>query len=381
MKLFEHEAKRFFGEGDIQIPRGEVVDIPQEAADAVAELGGAGVLKAQVLVGGRGKAGGIRLVDSTAAAEEEAKAIMGMAIKGERVERLLVEEKLSIEQEIYLSVIFDRGVSKPRILLSSEGGVDIEGTAKRSPEKIARPVVDIIAGVMPYQARRIAKSAGFRGRMILAIADMMVKLYGVFRTLDAEIAEINPLVLTEDGKLVAADAKVIVNDDSLFRQPSVRAIAQSRPAEVTLEARARNAGFAYVDLDGDVGVIGNGAGLVMASLDLVNYYGGKPANFMDIGGGVRPEQMKRAIELTLENPRIKALLINVFAGINRCDEIAKGIVGLLEEGGLRVPLVVRMIGTNEDEGRRIMREAGIETSDSMEAAVERAIGLARGGRR
>jgi succinyl-CoA synthetase beta subunit len=381
MKLFEHEAKRFLEEGGIPIPRGAVADTPREAADAIEELGGTGVLKAQVLVGGRGKAGGIRLVEDSAAAEEEASAIIGMEIMGEAVDRLLVEEKLSIEQEIYLSVIFDRAVSKPRILLSSEGGVDIEETAKRSPEKIARPVVDIIAGIMPYQARRVAKSAGFRGRMILGIADMIGKLYGVFRALDAEIAEINPLVLTKEGKLVAADAKVIVNDDSLFRQPDVQAIARSRPAEMTLEARVRDAGFAYVGLEGDVGIIGNGAGLVMASLDLVNYYGGKPANFMDIGGGVRPEQMRRAIELTLENPRIKVLLINVFAGINRCDEIAKGIVSLLEEGGLRVPLVVRMIGTHEDEGRRILKEAGLETFDSMETAVERAINLAREERR
>ncbi|OYT63269.1 succinate--CoA ligase subunit beta [Candidatus Bathyarchaeota archaeon ex4484_205] len=364
MKLHEYQAKEIFAREGIPVPMGRIARNPREAFEISREIGSEVVLKAQVLVGGRGKAGGI-LFSSLEEVEEKSRKIFSTEIKGERPELILVEERLNSVKEFYLGITFDRSRGRPVVMTSSEGGVEIEEVARRSPEKITWVEVDPLKGIYPYMIRKLSRP--FPKEVRKEAHEIIAKLYEIFVKYDAELAEINPLIY--DGKkLVAADAVLNINDDSLFRQNFKR-------EEEGIEGIASREGFSYVTLDGEIAIIGNGAGLTMATLDAVEMEGGKAANFLDIGGGVPPEGMKKALEIVYMNEKAKLVLVNVFGGINRCDEIAQGIRMFFEERGgkLDKPLVVRLTGTNEEEGRRILEEIGIEVYKDLREAVKSAV--------
>ena len=366
MKLKEYEGKELFKKYKLAVPAGFIATTPEEVADGLYQLkGDEVVLKAQVLVGGRGKAGGIKICSKERAAEV-AKKMLGTRIKGEPVLELLVEEKLKIDQEMYLSFTVSRAEKGLALLFSLEGGVDIEELAKRSPEKIARIFMTEFDDKAVYQD--------------LKWLDYGKELFGIVRALhmlmiheDAQLVEINPLVLS-GGVLVAADSKVIIDDNSLYRHKDY---ARQKEFELTgLEAEARKSGLQYVELDGNIAIIGNGAGLVMATLDIIDHFGGKPANFLDVGGGASVEKMEKALDIALSKP-VKGLFINVFGGITRCDDIAQGLVNYQKEKKMTVPMVVRLIGTNESEGRTILKENGISALDSMETGAKEIVELAK----
>jgi len=364
LKLHEYQAKEIFAREGIPVPMGRIARNPREAFEISREIGSEVVLKAQVLVGGRGKAGGI-LFSSLEEVEEKSRKIFSTEIKGERPELILVEERLNSVKEFYLGITFDRSRGRPVVMTSSEGGVEIEEVARRSPEKITWVEVDPLKGIYPYMIRKLSRP--FPKEVRKEAHEIIAKLYEIFVKYDAELAEINPLIY--DGKkLVAADAVLNINDDSLFRQNFKR-------EEEGIEGIASKEGFSYVTLDGEIAIIGNGAGLTMATLDAVEMEGGKAANFLDIGGGVPPEGMKKALEIVYMNEKAKLVLVNVFGGINRCDEIAQGIRMFFEERGgkLDKPLVVRLTGTNEEEGRRILEEIGIEVYKDLREAVKSAV--------
>jgi len=379
MKLFEYEAKDIAGKFGIPRPRGVVVETPEEARRAFESIGGPVVLKSQVLVAGRGKAGGIRFANSADEAYSVAKALLGSEIKGEKVLKLLVEEKIKVKRELYAGFVINRASKSYSYLASTEGGVDIEEVAERSPEKIVRGDVDPLEGLKEYEARYIARKMGYRGKQLVELGAIIKRLYDIAISYDGELIESNPLVETEDGSFVAADMKLIIDDNSLYRHKEYEARAKVPGPELTpLEARAKAAGLAYVDLDGYVGIVGNGAGLTMATLDLVKEFGGEPANFCDMGGTATVERMVEALEIVLSNPRTKVLLMNVLGGIIRCDEVARAVVKVKEKMGFAKPMVIRLVGTNEEEGKRILAEAGISSFDSMEEAAMRAVEFARG---
>ena len=379
MKLLEYEAKEYFKKYGIPTPWGRMVTAPEAAADAVKDLGRPAVIKVQLPVGGRGKAGGVKFADTPAEAELAASQLLGMRIKGLTVERLYVEEKIRIVNEVYLGVTVDRGNRCYVILASREGGMDIEEVAAKTPEKIVRHRVDPVLGLRSYHCNLIAKRLGYGDRKMRAFASFVSKLYELAVEMDAELTEINPLAEVEDG-FIAADARLNVDNNALYRHKELEEkLLHSYQGELTereMEARAMD--LAYVELDGDIGVIGNGAGLTMATLDTVMLYGGKAANFLDLGGGATPERIGRAVKFVLGDPRTRALFVNVLGGITRCDHTAEGIVAARKELGVTKPIVVRMMGTKEVEGKAILREAGIETLDSMEEAADIAVRLAGG---
>lgn len=370
MKLKEYEGKELFRKYKLAVPAGFVATTPEEVADCLHELKGEEVvLKAQVLVGGRGKAGGIKICPKEEAAEV-AKTMLGTRIKGEPVLEILVEEKLRIEQEMYLSFTVSRAEKGLVLLFSLEGGMDIEELAKRSPEKIARiSMTEFDAKAVHADLKWLYCGKELFG-LVKALHAMMIQE-------DAQLVEINPLVLS-DGRMVAADSKVIIDDNSLYRH---REYASHKELELTgLEAEARKSGLQYVELDGDIAIIGNGAGLVMATLDVIAHFGGRPANFLDVGGGASVEMMEKALDIALSKP-VKGLFINVFGGITRCDDIAKGLANYKREKNITVPMVVRLIGTNEGNGRTILKKNGISALDSMEAGAKRIVELVREGGR
>lgn len=379
MKLLEYEAKEYFKKYGIPTPWGRMVTTPEAAADAVKDLGRPAVIKVQLPVGGRGKAGGVKFADTPAEAELAASQLLGMSIKGFTVEKLYVEEKIRIVNEVYLGVTVDRGNRCYVILASGEGGMDIEEVAARTPERIVRHRVDPVLSLRSYHCNLIAKRLGYGDRKMRAFASFVSKLYELAVEMDAELTEINPLAEVEDG-FIAADARLNVDNNALYRHKELEEkLLHSYQGELTereMEARAMD--LAYVELDGDIGVIGNGAGLTMATLDTVMLYGGKAANFLDLGGGATPERIGRAVKFVLGDPRTRALFVNVLGGITRCDHTAEGIVAAREELGVTKPIVVRMMGTKEVEGKAILREAGIETLDSMEEAADIAVRLAGG---
>ncbi|RLI05998.1 ADP-forming succinate--CoA ligase subunit beta [Candidatus Bathyarchaeota archaeon] len=301
--------------------------------------------------------------------------MLNSKVKGLTVKSLLVEEKLDIVHEFYASVTVDRAARSYVVLASTEGGVDIEEVAEKSPEKIIRYRVDPLYGFSEFNARKIVKKLGLDGEDLRKSASIVYNLFRVAMDYDAELAETNPFVKTSDGRFVAVDVRIIVDDNALFRHPELKDRETTRPEDTPLEAEARKIGLAYVDLEGEVGVLGNGAGLVMATLDLVKHYGSSPANFLDIGGGARADLIKNSIKIILSKPQVKVVLVNILGGITRCDEVAKGIVEALNETGLRKPLAVRMIGTREEEGRKILEDAGIHVYSSMEEAAQGALKL------
>ncbi|PUA34345.1 MAG: succinate--CoA ligase subunit beta [Candidatus Terraquivivens tikiterensis] len=375
MKLYEYEAKQLLSSYGIPVPEFGLAKTPEEAREIASRLGGKVVLKAQVLVAGRGKAGGIKFAESPQEAYEVAKGLLGMEIKGEKVNSLLVSKAVDIQRELYLSIVVDRSVGAASILASPEGGIDIEELAAKYPEKIVKVYVDPLVGLKAHHVRRVVGSMALSEEQKKALHDITLNLYRMFVELDCELAEINPLAVDRDGNLVPVDAKVIIDDNALFRR---KEFAERASAELSeFEAEAKKHGFSYVELDGDIGIIGNGAGLTMATMDVVKLYGGRPANFLDIGGGARADIVEKAASLLLMHPKVKVLFVNVLGGITRCDEVAKGLVNALTTYGKGKRLVVRLMGTNEDEGKRILNGAGISAFDSMEDAAKMAVELAR----
>lgn len=372
MRLHEYQSKEIFTDYHIPIPQGRLAATPEEAKLIAEELHGAVVLKAQVLVGGRGKAGGIRLVRSPDEAEEEASKILGQRIKGLPVRRLLVEEAINIQQEIYFGMTVDRQRAETLVIASAEGGVNIEQVAQVSPEKIARVGVDPLLGLRDFQARNLAAEIEIPRVLWRAFGMIALNLYQAYQDLDASLAEINPLVITSEGRLVALDGKVIVDDNALFRHPALfdkRDIS----AEPTEETEARKFGLAYIKMDGDIGCMVNGAGLAMATMDIIEHKGGRPANFLDIGGGASADRVTAAMRILLADPQVRVVLINIFGGITRCDEVAQGIKAALDEVETAVPFVIRLAGTNEAEGRRILADANLATAYTLSEAAEMAI--------
>lgn len=361
MKLHEYEAKNIFKEYGIPVPESFLICKGDDLNSI--EIDKEVVLKAQVLVGGRGKAGGILFASNKEEFIKKAEELFNKEIKGEKVEKILVEEKLPIEKEYYVSIIVDRDAKKPLIIFSTEGGVDIEEVAEKHPEKIIKHHVDVKKPFLPYVARWIVKEAKLPSNEIGKVADIIYKLYKIFKELDATMVEINPLVITKDGNVYAADAVLHLDDDAAFRHKY----------EIFEEYKAKEKlPFAYVELDGDVAVIGNGAGLTLASMDIINNLGRKPACFLDIGGGADAETVKLALKKVLENKNVKGIFINILGGITRCDEVAKGIVEVLKEHP-NIKFAVRMMGTNEDIGRKILEEHGIPYETSMEEAGKKLI--------
>jgi succinyl-CoA synthetase beta subunit len=375
VKLYEFESKEIAARYGIPTPRGRVATNPQEASRVARELGPV-VLKAQVLVGGRGLAGGVKIAGKPDEAYSIAKRLFSSSIRGEKVEKLLVEEKVGISRELYLSLTVDRATRRPVYLVSEIGGIEIEELAKKHPEKIHKIYVDPGVGYTDYMAREVLQTLKLAWTFLQDIVNITRAMYRIMTDYDAELVEFNPLALTNDNRLVALDAKIIIDDNSLYRHPELQKLRGRELSEY--EKRARELEFSYVELDGDIGVICNGAGLTMATMDSIPYYGGRPANFLDIGGGARSERIKEAVRLMLMHPRSRVLLINVFGGITRCDEVAMGIIEAIREVGARKPMIVRMLGTNEEEGRRILRERGIEVYNEMDDAVKAAVELAKG---
>lgn len=379
MDLFEYQGKELFARHGIPVPYGEAAETPEAARAAAERIGGRVVVKAQVQVGGRGKAGGIKLAENPDEAEERAREILGMDIKGHTVHRVWIEAASDIAKEYYASITFDRGEKKPLVMLSAMGGVDIESVAEEHPDKLARLHVDPLSGFHPHHARRLCYEAEIDEGAMKGVIDILLRLYQGFIDLDTTLMEINPLIWTADGRVIALDAKVTVDGNALYRHPDILALREAT-TEDPQERMAQEKGVTYVKLDGDVGILGNGAGLVMSTLDVVALAGGRPANFLDAGGGSKAEEVVDALEVLLSDPKVKALLINIFGGITRCDEVAEGLLTAIGQLGSTLPIVVRLDGTNEEEGRAIITErapANVVVEPTMLSAAERAVQLAK----
>ncbi len=380
MRLFEYEAKEAFRQAGIPLPPSGIATTPDEAAKVAKKLASPVVIKAQVLAGGRGKAGGIKFANTPAEAKAKTAEILKMTIHGHPVPRVLVEKRLDIQQEIYVGITIDRGRRRPVVICSAMGGVDIEQVADEHPDKIARFWTDPILGLRDFEARQIAKNAGFEGRAMLQVASFLLRLWQVFIKNDAELTEINPLIVTTDETFIAADARLNVDDNSVFRHTALaERVSKGISEQTELERRAQEHGMTYVELQGNIGIIGNGAGLVMATMDAVQYYGGSPANFLDVGGGATADRMLNALKIVISHPDVEAVFINILGGITRCDEMARGIVEAQKTLPRQVPIVIRMIGTREKEGAEILEAANIPFLNSMDAAAKRVVEQAQEG--
>jgi len=376
MKLHEYQSKEIFTHHQIPIPRGKLASTPEEAKLIAEELGGSVVLKAQVLTGGRGKAGGIRLVRSPEEAEEEASKILGERIKEIPVRRILVEEAVNIQQEIYFGMTIDRENGETLLIASAEGGVDIEVIAKSTPEKIFMVHINPLHGLRDYQARNLATEIEIPRALWRAFISLAQNLYNAYQEIDATLLEINPLVITDRQRLIALDGKITIDDNALFRHPEFLD-KRDLSAETSAESEARKFGLAYVKLNGNIGCLVNGAGLAMATMDIIQHKGGQPANFLDIGGGASADKVTAALRIILADPQVKTVLINIFGGITRCDEVAQGILQTLEAVQTEIPFIIRLVGTNEKEGQKILADAHLQTAQSLQAAAEKAVELSR----
>jgi succinyl-CoA synthetase beta subunit len=374
VKLYEFQAKEVFARAGIPPPRGRMVSTPDDAADAARELGRC-VVKAQVHVGGRGKAGGIKLANSPEEARAAAEGMLGKPLKGLIVHHVLVEEALNIAAEYYLAVTIDRTPKRAVMIASAMGGIDIEEVAASTPEKIAKLVIDPAYGPLDFELRQLCEQAGFDPKVQRGVIDVAKKLYRVFVESDASLAEINPLMVTAEGNVIAADAKYDIDDNALYRQ---QALAQFREEseEDEIEAEAHRRGVNYVRLDGEIGIIGNGAGLVMSTLDLVNRHGGRPANFLDVGGGASAESVREALSIVLMDPNVKGILFNIFGGITRGDVVAQGVLDAVATMDLPVPIVVRMAGTRAEEGLKLLAGSPLIPAASPAEAAQKIIALA-----
>jgi succinyl-CoA synthetase beta subunit len=378
MKLQEYQAKHIFSKYQIPIPKGRVAATASEAKQIAEELSSRVVIKSQVLAGGRGKAGGIRLAKTPKEAEEVATIILGMEIKGLPVRKVLVDEAANIEKEIYLGITNDRTNNRPVLMASSAGGVDIEEVAQVSPEKVLRALIDPLLGLRDYQTRDVAVGIDLPKQYWRSFGEVCGNLWKAYSENDATLAEINPLVITADHHLLALDAKMIIDDNALFRHSDL-ADLRDMDSEATAEVEARKYGLSYIKLDGEIGCMVNGAGLAMASMDIIKLCGGDPANFLDIGGGASADKVAAALRIILSDPNVKAILFNIFGGITRCDEVARGILTALAEIKTSVPMVVRLVGTNAEEGQRLLNDAHMITATTLTEAAEKAVAAAQGG--
>ncbi|AZQ15317.1 ADP-forming succinate--CoA ligase subunit beta [Halorubrum sp. PV6] len=373
MKLHEHQAKTIFADAGIPVPDSRLATTVDEALDAVDEIGYPAAIKAQVHVGGRGKAGGIKIATDRDEAEQYAEEILGMDLKGYTVDQVLVEAGVDFVDELYVGVTMDRGEGKPVLMVSTEGGVNIEEVAEENPDAIAREHVDPAFGLHPYQARKVVYEAGVDADVALDVASILSTLYDLYEENDASEIEVNPVMITSDRDVIAADAVMNIDEDALFRQPDLAEMAEAS-YEDDLERKAGEYGFDYVRLSGNVGIIGNGAGLVMTTLDLVDYYGGAPANFLDIGGGAKAERVTQALDMVFSDDNVDAVVFNIFGGITRGDEVAKGINEALEQfDEIPKKVVVRLAGTNAKEGMEILNTDLVEVEKTLEDAVQRAV--------
>ncbi|MFX0054805.1 MAG: ADP-forming succinate--CoA ligase subunit beta [Promethearchaeota archaeon] len=380
MKLFEHEAKDVFRAFGMPTPPGGVARTPDEAKKRAAEVGKPVVVKAQVLAGKRGKAGGIKFADTPEEAAKHAEEILKMKINDLPVEAVLIEEMLDIQQEIYAGITVDRNERKYVVIGSGAGGMSIEELAEESPEKIIKHHVEPDFGLQPFEAREIAIAMGFTGKSINKVAGFFLKLWQIVRDRDVELTEINPLILTKDGRFLAADARLNIDDNALYRHKTLIESLKREPIEQNERERAATQeGMAYVELEGDVACICNGAGLTMATLDAVSLYGGTASTFLDLGGGANAERVEKGIEIAMKYDKVKAILVNIMGGITRCDEVANGILAAKRDGDIKVPLVIRMVGTNEEEGQEILRQAGIPFLKTMEDAAQKVVSLVKEG--
>jgi succinyl-CoA synthetase beta subunit len=380
MDLLEYQGKQLFKQHGVPVPDGRPANTVDEAVEAGEELGYPVVVKAQVLIGGRGKAGGIKVANDRSELEQHAGAILGMDIKGFVVNELYIERASDIAEEYYAAIIFDRSAKKPMAMLSRQGGMDIEEVAESDPSAIAILHVDPLIGFGDYHARRLAYEAGIPADVLRPVGAMLAKLYKTFVAEDAMLVEVNPLLVTGDRQVVALDAKVTVDGNALYRHPETAAL-RNAGAEDPQEMMARQKGLTFVALDGNIGILGNGAGLVMSTLDVVAQAGGRPANFLDAGGGSKAEAIVDAVEVILSNPRVEAVLFNIFGGITRCDEVARGLVTAFGQIDVKVPFVVRLDGTNDQEGRAILADAALPNGwieQTMLGAASRVVELVGG---
>jgi succinyl-CoA synthetase beta subunit len=372
VKIHEYQAKEVLARYGIPVQPGRVAYTPEEAEAIAREIGGPVVIKAQVYVGGRGKAGGIQFGNTPEEARASAARVLGMNIKGLTVEKVLVVSKIDIKEEYYLGIILDRKTQAPVVMVSKEGGIDIEEVAATTPEKIIQYPIDMHWGLRPFEAIDIVARAGFPSAILRQSGAILTTLAKAFIESDASLAEINPLALTADGKVQAADAKILIDDNALFRHKEIASWAESEESN-PIEFEARAEGLTYVKLDGDVGIIGNGAGLVMTTLDMVARVGGKPANFLDIGGGAKAEVMRKALTFVARDPQVKGVLVNIFGGITRGEEVAKGVILAQAELPKGMPIVVRLSGTGAEQGREMLKDAGLDWGKDMRDAAQKIV--------
>ncbi len=377
MKLHEYQSKQIFSKYAIPIPRGRVALTASEARQISEELNNRVVIKAQVLVGGRGKAGGIRVAKNPKEADDMATTILGMEIKGLPVRKILVDEAISFEREIYLGITNDRLNRKPVMIASSAGGIEIEDIARTNPEKIHKIWINPLLGLRDYQAREIASSIDLPQSHWKTFLEITRGLWAIFRDLDATLAEINPLVLTADNRLLALDAKVTLDDNALFRHSEMNEL-RDLDVEDPSEIEARKYGLSFVKMDGQIGCLVNGAGLAMAAMDILKYLGGKPANFLDIGGGASAEKVAAAMRIILSDVHVKVIFVNIFGGITRCDEVAKGLLTAFKDISRPLPVITRLVGTNAEEGLNLMRSAGYTSYEFFEEAAKAAVTISKG---
>ena len=386
MKIHEYQAKQLLSAAGVPVPRGEAAFTAAEARAVAARLGGRVVVKAQIHAGGRGKGGGVQVVAGVPEAERAAEAMLGMTLvtaqtgpAGRRVGRLLIEEGLDIDRELYVGFVIDRALSRPVLMASRAGGMDIEQVAAESPELILKEVLDPMAGLRSFQARRLAFGLGLERTVAGRAAAAMSAAAQAFRDLDASLLEINPLVVTAAGEVLALDAKVNLDDNALFRHPELRELRDAAEEEA-LEVEASKHSLSYVRLDGRIGCMVNGAGLAMATMDIIQLSGGEPANFLDVGGGANADQIRNAFRILMADPNVTAVLINIFGGILRCDVLAEGVIAAVRQLEVGLPVVIRMEGTNVEIGKKMLRESGLNftTADTMSEAAERVVALAAG---
>ena len=385
MKIHEYQAKGLLAKHGVVVPRGEVVFKPDDAHAVARRLGGGiSVVKAQIHAGGRGKGGGVKVVKSPEDAREAAAKMLGMTLVtyqtgpvGQKVGRVLVEEGLKIKRELYLGLVIDRSTEKPVLMVSPDGGVEIEKVAEKTPERIFKEFIDPGLGLRPYQTRKLAFALGLEGVQIGWAGQLMTALWEAFVAADASLIEINPLIVTEEGNLIALDAKMTFDDNALFRHPEIkemRDISEEDPLEIEASKHSLN----YIKLDGTIGCMVNGAGLAMATMDIIKLAGGEPANFLDVGGGANAEQIKNAFRILMSDRNVKAVLINIFGGILRCDVLAEGVIAAVRDLGVPVPIVIRMEGTNVEKGKQMLNESGLNftTADTMSEAADKVVALA-----
>jgi succinyl-CoA synthetase beta subunit len=379
VNIHEYQAKDILRAEGVPIPPGEVATTPEQVEAIARKIGGMVVVKAQVHTGGRGKAGGVKLAKTPAEAKEIAGRILGMQINGLTVYTVLVTSAADIATEAYVGIILDRASKKPVFMVSPAGGIDIEEVAAKTPEKILKLPIDTRYGLQPYQASELGFFLFDDVKKVRAASKIMMSLYQAFMKNDATLAEINPLVVTPDGEVLALDAKISIDDNALDRHPELVKL-RDETAEEPSEVDARNSNLTFIKLEGDVGCVVNGAGLAMATMDLVKYYGGEPANFLDIGGSSNPEKVVNALRIITEDSSVKVILFNIFGGITRTDDVANGIVTATKANPLKIPIVIRLTGTNEEIAMKILQENGFTASSDMDEAVQKAVALAKGGK-